>query len=753
LVSFFLSLHNVSLESFDETEIMSQQVTFEPGGHGLSQHLGLNIHDQVDDDCEMFGKAFHSLCINAPSSLSVSDADALSVESGDSSSRSESSFEDSDSGTLVEIDITDGSDEFDEDEYIQFLLEMGHSDAIRVIEDEFCLVESDGDSLDEEEADDEDLEYALEEKECTIGSGGIDIVFKIETSLSQDEDHVEFDWLETVNARCTVDGRDIGRALGRFIDREAIRKTFWENMDMGSDSTAELAFGVFDRWGYLQPLYKTHPAQRGTGVWDDLDHGMLFLIEDAHVDSSYRRKGLGRVMIAALLEKAKKHATYSGQGPDDFMEKIHGSEESQRLSKLHALVIPHATERDAKLQFQEEMNSAEEQERELDEQALGSITSFWRAVGFRRVGASQCLAFSFDPEHPSHKISASEDFDVVAQLVDDGTKDVGEDEMQCSERDTSARKKLPLHCAVVTLDDAECVKFFERFKQNHHPDDLEQQDSFGNNPLHVAACQIKPLSMKWILDNITEGQQWKQGRNLGGFTPFEALRELLEVARTRLVEGSTVLNVSDQFEGFSNDAVTCLSLVEDDANKIGMLPAFHNLQLRYGCTCGKCLGGFMSPRMKLVLGRQAEAMSARLALGMRRGSEWCKLHARTISYLAPEVQEALEDDRVLRWLIKRIFLQVGISLRADVVPRKTAIMAAVCGGQCWTARRKRDVADNIGSVLAAIFSEAQSKDAKAGDGTVEEFLGVELAELKSCRNDHEFSFVARACGLCQVISG
>ncbi|CRG87462.1 DNA (cytosine-5)-methyltransferase PliMCI [Talaromyces islandicus] len=714
---------------------MSRQVTFEPGGHTLSQHLGLNIHDKMED-CEML--------------------DVFSTESDDQSSREESSCRGSDSGTTFEIEIGDGNEEFDEDEYIQFLLEMGPTDTIRVVEDEFCVVESNkGPYDDEDETDDEDLEYALEEKQYTIDSGdGEKIVVTIETSLSQDEDHLEFYWIETVNARCTLDGRDIGRALGRFIDREAIRKTFWENMDMGSDSTAELAFGIFDRWGYLKSLYKNHPVQKGTGVWNDLDHGMLFLIEDVYVDSSYRRKGLGRVMVSALLEKTKNHATYSGEGPNDVMERIHGEEETQKLSRLHALVIPRATERDTELQFREEMTLAER--REVDEQILRCKTSFWRSVGFRRVGASKCFAFSFDPDHLSHKILASEDFDLVHRLVGDyETKDVSvgdSDEMQCSESDARPRRKLPLHSAVVTLDDAECIKLLERFKQNHLPDILIQQDSFGNNPLHVATCQIKPLSLKWILDNITEGQQWKQDRNLGGFTPFEALRELLEIARTRMVDGSMVLNVSDQFEGYTDDAVACLSLVEDEASKMGTLPAFHNMLLRYGCTCGKCLGGFISPRMRLALYRQAEMMSARLALSMRGAGEWCTLHESTISYLAPDVQEALKEDQVLRWLIQRMFLQVAVCLRADVVPGPTTVMTGMCNGQAWTASRQRDVADNIGSVLAAIFSAARAKDVKAGDGTVEEAIGVELAELDSCRNDHEFSFVARACGLCQDIS-
>lgn len=730
---------------------MSLQVS----GHSLSQHLGLNIHDQVDEDSEMLGKAWFSLRVTLSRSHSlILDVDVSSTTSDDHCSRDEPSPEGSNGGTHLEIEIGDGNEEFDEDEYVEFLLEMGPNDTIRVAEDHFCVVESD--DYDEDETDEEDLDYALEEKEYTIGSGDGKIEFKIETSLSQDEDHVDFDWIETVNARCTVDGEDIGRALGRFIDRETIRKTFWENMDMASDSTAELAFGIFDRWGYLKTLYKDHPVQRGIGMWNDLDHGMLFLIEDAYVDSSYRRKGLGRVMIGALLEKAHKHATYSGQGPDKLMEKIHGSEMSHKLASLHALVIPRATDRDDELDSQEEMTLAEKQE--LDEQVMKSITSFWRSVGFRRVGASKCLAFSFDQEHLSHQILASEDFDLVPYLVenDDATKDVSEgesDEMQCSEVNTNPQKKPSLHSAIVTLGDADCVKFLEHFKQNYHPHDLAQQDSFGNNPLHVAACQIKPLSLKWILDNVTEGQQWKHDRNLGGFTPFEALRELLEVARTRMLDGSTVLNVSDQFEGYSHDAVTCLSLMEDDASKFGVFPPLHNLRLRYGCTCGKCLGGFISPRMQLALSRQAEMMGAHLGLSMKGGIEWCTLHENTLSYLAPDVQETLKYDTILRWVIKRIFLQVAVCLRADVVPRGTTVMAGICNnGQRWPASRQKDVADNIGSVLTAIFSVARARDVKAGDGTAEETIGVELAELKGCRNDHEFSFVARACGLCQVIS-
>jgi len=88
-------------------------------------------------------------------------------------------------------------------------------------------------------------------------------------------------------------------------------------------------------------------------------------------------------------------------------------------------------------------------------------------------------------------------------------------------------------------------------------------------------------------------------------TEYELFMKTLEKQRTQKVikntkgkgAGGKAVENSDNFKGYSNsDVQKLLSLrgitapTEDEAN-----------QAKYGCTCGLCLGGFMSPRMAYIL--------------------------------------------------------------------------------------------------------------------------------------------------------
>lgn len=50
------------------------------------------------------------------------------------------------------------------------------------------------------------------------------------------------------------------------------------------------------------------------------------------------------------------------------------------------------------------------------------------------------------------------------------------------------------------------------------------------------------------------------------------------------------------------------------------------------------------------------------------------------------------------------------------------------------------------AVLRVMFDAAEEQDEKAGDGECQLILKKEWSDLPTCRNDHEFEFVARVCG-------
>lgn len=89
------------------------------------------------------------------------------------------------------------------------------------------------------------------------------------------------------------------------------------------------------------------------------------------------------------------------------------------------------------------------------------------------------------------------------------------------------RDALPLHHAASTLADKELKDFFMA-----HADDKFGWDrvvtTSESTLLHLTACKLKLLSMRWLLENVHHADTWKTSRDIDGYTPLEALQESLE---------------------------------------------------------------------------------------------------------------------------------------------------------------------------------------------------------------------------------
>ncbi|KAI1833674.1 hypothetical protein DTO006G1_5042 [Penicillium roqueforti] len=181
-------------------------------------------------------------------------------------------------------------------------------------------------------------------------------------------------------------------------------------MEEPSEETCDVAFHVFDRYGTVKTKYKDHPVQRGTGVWgNEVDLGPLFFIEKLHVTvPELRRKGLGQKVVSLLLEKAKNFS--QDDKPDGKNAHLfYGSNEAfVRAWTLHALVSPGTLTADVKPQL---VGKSAEERLMTRTRVESDAIDFWRASGFRRIGASHCFAFSFDLQHQSRALAAASDFD------------------------------------------------------------------------------------------------------------------------------------------------------------------------------------------------------------------------------------------------------------------------------------------------------------------------------------------------------
>ncbi|KAL2871683.1 uncharacterized protein BJX67DRAFT_389187 [Aspergillus lucknowensis] len=600
----------------------------------------------------------------------------------------------------------------------------------------------------EDENEDLDCERDIEEHEYTT-SGNMARTVKIRLFLT-DEGMSMSSWMKVFVAECTCDGAFVATALARYIRRE-VRSELWEKMDAAGVETSDVAFHVFDRYGTVKAKYKDHPVQRGTGVWGNgLDHGPLFLIENLRVTArSLRGKGLGKKIVSLLLNKARLF--YLDDKPDGKdADLFYGSNEAfERAWTLHALVTPGklTTEIGSRLVGK----SAEERLTTKARVQSGAI-GFWRSCGFRRIGASRCFAFSFDLQHQSRAIPAASDFDPrrshAEELEDEELEAISEAHGSTNVKKVKMerlRHTLPLHHAALTLVDEELKTFFAT-----HADDKIGWDRVTNSEatlLHLTACELKPLSMRWLLENVHHADRWKTARDIRGYTPLEALQETLEKMRTQKEYGFfRVLNISDHFEGYPDAAVSCLSLLFGQ-DALGVSRAC----LRYGCTCGECIEGFLSARMRSSLIFHGEIMFDLIQNGLYDGQFWIEDNDDILGYLDPGVRKNLETNKSLRKGFVNIFQIAVECLRAKKAPTAENLEWCSNNRSEWPPDTKnylRRAGAQMGcrAVLRYIFDTAREQDEKAGDGECQLTLKEKWSDLPTCRNDHEFEFVARACG-------
>ncbi|KAF4187709.1 hypothetical protein CNMCM8694_005580 [Aspergillus lentulus] len=603
----------------------------------------------------------------------------------------------------------------------------------------------------EDESEDLNREQEIEEHEYTT-SGDTARTVKIRLFLT-DEETNESGWMTNFVAECTCDGVVVATALARYIHREGMRSEFWEKMEEPSEETCNVAFHLFDRYGAVKAKYKDHPVQRGTGAWGiELDHGPLFLIEKLHVRAlKLRRKGLGQKIVSLLLNKARLFCL--DDKPDgEHADFIYGSNEAFELAwTLHALVSPGVLTADIESQL---VGKSAEERLTIRTRTQSAAINFWRSCGFRRIGASRCFAFSFDLQHPSRAIAAASDFDPRTSHA----KDLENEELEViyeADRFTGVKKTkmerlrdaLPLHHAALTLMDEELKTFFAT-----HADDEIGWDRVTNSEatlLHITACKLKPLSTQWLLENVHYADRWKTARDIDGYTPLEALQETLEKMRTRKEYGFLrVLHLSDHFEGYPDAAVSCLSLLFGQ-EALG----FNRACLRYGCTCGGCVGGFLSARMRTSLILQGETTFDFMQDDIDDGRVWIEDNAFKLEHLDLEVRKNLRTNKSLRKGFVNIFQIAAECLKARKVPTVEDLERCCNNRSEWPPHTKnylRRAGTQMGfrAVLRCMFDAAKEEDEKAGNGECQLILKElkKWSHLPTCRNDHEFEVVARACG-------
>ncbi|SPO05334.1 uncharacterized protein DNG_08021 [Cephalotrichum gorgonifer] len=575
---------------------------------------------------------------------------------------------------------------------------------------------------------------------------------EITSEVGASKDNVHYGsfrkWLTPILARATIhpdESRppdEVGEALGFIIRRPWIQSDFYENMEVPHMGTMNLAFDLFDRYGRLKEEIREHPLRKGSGVWKtELDNGDLLLVEDVKVERKYRRMGIGSKLVLHILEEALRpryNVAFAFAGAAAYYDDDGAAGEPGPSN------IPHRAKVEA-------------------------VVSFFRSLQFRRVGLSGWLALADDTDHPSRRLARDKDPDPKVELDDIIDSDSDEEVIQCNSDFTQTRvkksewdarwlgisprqkppitsRKRPLHYAVKTLPDKDALVLLKSHTRDGILEEfpLAALDGRGDTVLHAAAKASKPRCVAWLLRELTN-PTFTKAENYAGYTPLEALRAKLEASRVQASYGHGRMQiVADQFDGFDEDSVTCLLLLQG----VSEPSPDQRMRAKFGCSCGECLGGFLSPRMLLKLKEQAKMCYGFLIHVIPPGTQgWYTEFKDMLNRFPESFQSHIRGSKALQGAFISLMGAVVDCLSDRKIPGKSAVVEYLQATEMWAQVETRYFAQGgtVAAVVGAVFDKAKLLDPEVGDGELEADLDEYYNGSPNCRNDLEFEFVRGHC--------
>lgn len=548
------------------------------------------------------------------------------------------------------------------------------------------------------------------------------------------------EWTQLIHIRAMHKGKEIGRADGRYIDRDQIREYFYEAMDEPSGDTLELATELFDSRGRLKSELR---AGEGSGIWgNEMNTGGFLFLQTIEVGKEWQKRGIGRDLVEAFMQKGQNwkpdvQFVFAKPGQLNAADTRYEQESMTRREVIAAIVVARKT-----------------------------ATAFWRAIGYRRIAASDWFATAFDPLHPVHQLAIEDDYDIKDDAVldrgqererdfderlglvngalaqheamlkslyqnsvggeddpsDSEEEEVDEDEVGDERPIPAEREELRLRVALVTLPDDQCL---ELWKMPARSQALLEEDTNGNNILHIAAMACKPQSLSFIFGDVLTANmkaRFISAANNHGETPLTILTE--EIARGRDFE-------SGPFHEKGRAAQECLGIWRKQQQNAGI------------CTCGECLEGFLSPRMKFALKLKGDLIYDMMQEGIDGSIEWPDTW---LTLADANIREHLGRDIELRHAFANVFRNVAICLEKGIVPYASNLVSEGKFSQQFPTSYFSDAGGKVERVLGQCLGYARDEE---GDGSHYDTFQEEIDQLPECLYDGHFGLVAALCGIRQ----
>ena len=359
------------------------------------------------------------------------------------------------------------------------------------------------------------------------------------------------------------------------------------------------------------------------------------------------------------------------------------------------------------------------------------------------------MGYSPNPTHPSRNLPVESDAE--AQNADYPKEEPSYD-------DTAAR--YPIHVAIVN-NKTEGISAFIQTRYDADPASIHQPDYAGFTPIAIALGAVNMPAIRKLME-LGVKEDLENFNNPDGMTPLEKLQENMMSTRESLLPN---------WEGHSDDALKAEFLTKRALGMPTMADdeTVYVQKRKWGCTCGACAGGWLSPRMRfrlqgkfshgLILAILILTASSIVQAGLTKDMMEDEMYGfkRGVPHEDPEI--LIASSYLPRRLHLSIFKTFYRGYQAifecihhhlsntdlplileSITPFDSAVDFYLGKG------------GKIEYALDALTDEAKDQS-PFGDGTFDELwedeeeVGKNFTELPRCDNDLEFDLVRRMLGL------
>ncbi|KAL6302447.1 hypothetical protein BKA93DRAFT_736745 [Sparassis latifolia] len=527
-------------------------------------------------------------------------------------------------------------------------------------------------------------------------------------------------------------GKEVASLRAVQIDRRiACEGRFHQVMDSDMEDRDELEMMgrvLFTKYGEVRPWIVEDEQLKGTGCWgNELSDGMLIYILSVRVpDEASRGRGLGSLALRSLLR-------------------------SEHVQK-DDIILAWPTLHDQSQHDEETKN----------------LSSFYHKCESERLQTSRGDTII---GHPSRKIPSSndagflrthEEADVRATVQNRllrGTSSQLFVDNKVEEKEEYARK-YPLHNKIfcATKEDIEQI-IRATFLQN--PLSIRRQDDEGFTPIHRAAEAHNLIATNVLLELGVQEDLVKRD-NAPLRTPLmlctDQLRLTRELQETR----------HRRWLGYSYSGLRVEAMLKRAMGQYAGTDDEYVQKNSWGCTCGQCVGGWLSPKIRYALEACAECLYDSL-LEMQKCifvdgqpiTEQSILTNEGLPYIPPRLRSRIDvvfyfGFRVIFGAIGQVIQEIEDASNPTAEQIQERILRKVHGDLPWTnsfelqpvemdavmyyLSKGGRISYALDCVIAGVPSEFEMDDMYEG-------LERKRKALPACANDREFLLVRHRMGL------